>query len=354
MKMLVLQIGILLLFMVAVPLGAGAGIVVFVERQEKNTGFMWMAGYLVLLAVFQILAVPLIVKGARFSVLVLWFAALSVFLSAAGVIVWLYRMHRHPALQAVKGKVEKREIILWAVFGALLLLQLFMACYLTFADGDDAYFVTVATIADGTDTMYFYLPYTGGTTSLDMRHALAPFPLYIAFLARITGLHTATVAHVALPVIFIPLTYCIYGLIGSRLLKAKRRLLPVFMIFTAILILWGNYSLYTAETFLMTRTRQGKAALGNIMVPAFFFLVYLIGERLAENKKIEKSLWLLMICLTTFSCLCSTFGGFLAAVLFGAFGLCALTAYRRWRLLFPLVLCLLPAAIYMGMYLVLK
>lgn len=352
--MLVLQIGILLLFMVAVPLGTGAGMAAFVDRQEKNAGFMWMAGYLVLLAVFQILSVPLIIKGAHFSTLALWFAVLCVLLFAAGVTVWLYHMRKRPALQVVKEKAGKREIILWAVFGALLFLQLFLAGYLTFADGDDAYFVTVATIADGTDTLYLYLPYTGGTTSLDMRHALAPFPLYIAFLARVTGLHTATVAHIVLPVVFIPLTYCIYGLIGSRLLKGKSRQLPVFMIFTELLILWGNYSLYTAETFLMTRTRQGKAALGNIMVPAFFLLVYLVGERLAENKRVERSLWVLLFSLTTFSCLCSTFGGFLTAVLFGAFGLCALITYRRWRLLLPLALCLLPAAVYMGMYMILK
>lgn len=352
--MLILQIGLLLLFMVAVPLGIGAGIAAFVDRQERNAGFMWMAGYLVLLAVFQILSVPLIIKGAHFSTLVLWFAMLCVLLSAAGIGVRLYHMRKRSALRAMKDKAGKREIVLWAVFGALLLLQLFMAGYLSFADGDDAYFVTVSTIADGTDTMYFYLPYTGGTTSLDMRHALAPFPLYIAFLARVTGFHAATVAHIVMPVILIPLTYCIYGLIGSRLLKGKRRQLPVFMIFTALLILWGNYSLYTAETFLMTRTRQGKAALGNIMVPAFFFLAYLVGERLAEKKKVEKSLWLLLFCLTAFSCLCSTFGGFLTAVLFGAFGLCALITYKRWRLLLPLALCLLPAAVYMGMYMMLK
>lgn len=354
MKMLVLQIGVLLFFMAAVPLGIGAGIASFVDGQKNNAGFMWMAGYLVLLAVFQFVSVPLVIKGARFSTLVLWFAVLCIFLSVAGIALRLQYMRRHPALRPVKERAGKREIILWTVFGALLLLQLFMAGYLTFADGDDSYFVTVATIADGTDTMYFYLPYTGGTTSLDMRHALAPFPLYIAFLARVTGLHTATVAHVALPTVLIPLTYCIYGLIGSRLLKGRNRQLPVFMIFTAIFILWGNYSLYTAETFLMTRTRQGKAALGNIVVPAFFFLVYLAGERLAENKKVEKSLWMLLLCLTTFSCLCSTFGGFLTAVLFGAFGLCALITYKRWRLLLPLVFCLLPAAVYMGMYMILK
>lgn len=354
MKMLVLQIGVLLLFMAAVPLGIGAGIASFVDGQKNNAGFMWMAGYLVLLAVFQFVSVPMVIKGARFSTLVLWFAVLCILLSVAGIALRLQYMRRHPALRLVKERTGKREIILWAVFGVLLLLQLFMAGYLTFSDGDDSYFVTVATIADGTDTMYFYLPYTGGTTSLDMRHALAPFPLYIAFLARVTGLHTTTVAHVALPMVLIPLTYCIYGLIGSRLLKGRSRQLPVFMIFTAILILWSNYSLYTAETFLMTRTRQGKAALGNIVVPAFFFLVYLAGERLAENKKVEKSLWLLLFCLTTFSCLCSTFGGFLTAVLFGTFGLCALITYKRWRLLLPLVFCLLPAAVYMGMYMILK
>lgn len=352
--MLVWQIGVLLLFTAAVPLGIGAGIAVFVDRQEKNAGFMWMAGYLVLFAAFQILAVPLIIKGARFSTLVRWFAALGVLSAMAGVLVRLWRMKRVPVLQVVKPRMEKREIILWAVFGIMLLIQLFLAGYLSFADGDDAYFVTTATIADGTDKMYVYLPYTGGTTSLDMRHALAPFPLYIAFLARVTGIHAATIAHIVLPVVLIPLTYCIYGLIGSRLFKGKRGQLPVFMIFTALLILWGNYSLYTAETFLMTRTRQGKAALGNIMVPAFFLLAYLVGERLAENKKVEKVLWILLFSLTVFSCLCSTFGGFLAAVLLGVFGLCALIAYRRWRLLPLLAVCLLPAAVYMGMYMILK
>lgn len=352
--MLVLQIGLLLLFMVAVPLGIGAGTAVLVDRQEKNVGFMWMAGYLVLFAVFQILSVPLIIKGAHFSMLALCFGALCILSGIAGTVLWRYHMQKHPVLRAAKEKMGKREMVLWAVFAVLLLVQLLMACRFSSADADDSYFVTTATIADSTDTMYFYLPYTGGTTSLDMRHALAPFPLYIAFLARVTGLHAAIVAHMVMPVVFIPLTYCIYGLIGSRLLKGKRRQLPVFMIFTAILILWGNYSLYTAETFLLTRTRQGKAALGNIMVPAFFFLVYLVSERLAEKKKVEKGLWALLFCLTTFSCLCSTFGGFLVAVLFGAFGFCALIAYRRWQLLLPLVLCLLPAAIYMGMYMVLK
>lgn len=371
--MLVLQIGILLLFTVAVPLGIGAGIAAFVNGQERSAGFMWVAGYLVLSAAFQLLSVPLIIKGRRFSVLVLVFAVLCILLMAAGIVLRRLYLQKQPVRQAAGTKEKsahlllsnppkriwgvrmgKREMLLWAVFGALLLMQLFLAGYLSFSDGDDAYFVTTATIADGTDTMYFYLPYTGGTTSLDMRHALAPFPLYIAFLARVTGLHAATVAHIALPMVLLPLTYCIYGLIGKQILGKKRRHLPVFMIFTAILILWGNYSLYTAETFLMTRTRQGKAALGNIMVPAFFLLVYLVGERLAKNRKVEKSLWALLFCLTAFSCLCSTFGGFLTAVLFGAFGLCALAAYRRWRLLLPLAVCLLPAALYMGMYLILK
>lgn len=360
--MLILQILSLLFFALAVPVGMGAGVAAFVDGQEKNICFIWMAGQLLSMALFQIVTVPIIllqekwefITGKAFYVTVLLFGCLTVLSALIGGAVWLQKCGKHKALHLVKNNPGRMEWILWSAVGAILLVQLFLAVFLAFSDGDDAYYLATATITESGNSMYRVLPYTGGTTELDTRHGLAPFPVWIAFLARVSGFHAATVARIALPLIFIPLTYAVYGMIGNRLLKEKRRRLAIFMIFTELLVLWGNYSLYTAETFLMTRTRQGKAALGNLIIPALFLLLYLIGERIAENKRIEKSLWILLFVLVTASSLCSTLGGFLVAVLLGLFCFCIIVAFRKWRICLPSLLCLLPAVCYIGLYMLLQ
>lgn len=348
--MLFLQILLLLFFAVCVPVAMGAGAASFVDTHRKNIWFMWTAGCLLFFAAFQVVAVPLILAKCRFTLLVWIFTIFCVTGFVGGTLIWYYRNKKYPVLTAVSSKMKRSEKILWIIFFIILAIQLFLAAFLAFADGDDAYYVAVSTITDASDSMYQVLPYTGGNTALDGRHILAPFPILIAYLARVSGFHSAAVAHTAFPLLFIPLTYCIYGLIGSRLFKGRKVQLPIFMIFVEILVMWGNYSLYTAETFLMTRTRQGKSALGNIIIPALFLLLFMIGERLSENRKIEKCLWVLLFMVMTASCLCSTLGGFLIGVLLGVFGVCTILTYKKWRLILPLSLCMIPGAVYIGMY----
>lgn len=360
--MIILQILSLLFFALAVPVGMGAGAAAFVDRQEKNICFIWLAGQLLSMALFQVVTVPVILLQEKwrfldrraFSVVALLFGILTVASAFAGGTIWIKKWGGRKALRVVEERRNKAETLLWCAVGIILLLQLFFAVFLAFSDGDDAYYLATATITEYSDSMYTILPYTGGTTGLDTRHGLAPFPLWITFFARVSGIHTAVIAHIVLPLLLIPLTYSIYYMIGSRLVKGKRAHLAVFMIFTQLLVLWGNYSLYTAETFLMTRTGQGKAVLGNLIIPALFLLLYMMGERIAENKRIERCLWILMFALVTASCLCSTLGGFLVAVLLGLFCVCVIGVFRKWKLLIPSLICLLPAAFYIGLFILLQ
>lgn len=359
--MLILRILSLLFFAVVLPLGMGAGAAAFVDRQERNIGFMWMAGQLTAMALFQAVAVPVILLqeklgflyGGGFSLVVWIFGCASGAAAVAGGAVWLKKRGRRTALRIVE-KPKKTTVCLWTAVGALLLLQLFLAVYLSFPDGDDAYYVAVSTITEASDRMYLLHPYVGETTKLDIRHGLAPFPVWIAFLARVSGIHPAIVSKIAMPLLLIPLTYVIYGMTGSRFLKGRREGLAVFMLFIELLVMWGNYSIYTAETFLMTRTRQGKAALGNLVIPAMIFLFCLIGERMAENKKTEKGLWTLLFAAVTAAGLCSTLGSVLVILLLGMFCLCAAAVYKRWKLLLPAAVCILPGLANTGLYLLLR
>ena len=222
-----------------------------------------------------------------------------------------------------------------------------------FWGNDDAFYVAVSSIAAESNEMYSKLPYTGGSTGLDYRHGLAPFPLWLAFLSRISGLKAVTVCHIAAPLMLIPMTYGIYWLIGRKLCKKGRKdKLPLFLIFTELLVLFGDYSIYSVENFMIARSRQGKAALGSIIFPFLIYVFLLLLERLEEKEKAEWMLWVLLACTVTSACLCSTLGAFLVCLVTAVVGLCSAVCYRQWKFLFPMAACCIPAVFFALLYLI--
>lgn len=381
--MIVLQILRLLFFAAVLPVCLGAGVTAFAEERERSIGFMWAAGQLVFMALFQILSVPVILLQEKvsfqpygaFSVLAFFFTLTALTGSVAGIFLWRFRRGKErkaspgetagtgglKKMRCAAAAMNKKTLLLWAVFGAGLLAQFFLVFALAFSDGDDAYYTAVANVTVASDTMYQIAPYTGEWTGLDIRHCLAPFPILVAYLSKMSGFHPLVTANIAMPLLMLSLTYCVYGLIGRRLLREKDSpssekswRFPVYMIFVEIGILWGNSSLYTAETFLMTRSRQGKAALANLIIPAVFLLMYMLAEGYSEERKGKGALWTLTAAAVTASCLCSTLGGFLLMVLLALFGICLLAVCRKWKLLPPLLLCMVPAVGYISLYLLLK
>ena len=166
-----------------------------------------------------------------------------------------------------KIDLEKKEKIAWIVFGGLLALQLVCAVVLTYADGDDAFYIPISAATESSGNMYRTIPYTGEATTLDVRHALAPFPVWIAFLSRVSGIHATILAQSILGGVLLVICYLIYDRIAHVLFADNKEGIPVFMLLVSVMILFGNYSFYSAETFLITRASQGKAVLGNLIVP---------------------------------------------------------------------------------------
>lgn len=363
--------------------------------------FFWVSGQMLLWAGFQLLCVPCVLLELEFHDVVYGFGALAAVLAAAGVLTLIRSKGKRTfklvpeAGKAVRGDAGSRRALvsfLWVCFFALLLLQLVQAVRLAYGDGDDAYYVAVSAITENADTMYQKLPYTGGTTKVDIRHGLAPFPVWIAFLSRVSGIRAVSVAHIAMPLMLIPMTYTIFYLLGKRLFGGRERQLPLFLIFAELLVLFGDYSFYTVENFMLARSRQGKSALGSIILPMLFLLLFLLLERLGEQpgtrtggqpgarnggqpgarnggqpgarnggpsrdktkgqEKHGAAYWVLLCGTMTAGCLCSTMGAFLLCLLLAVTGLCAAVSYRQWRVLPPLALCCVPCVCYALLYLI--
>ena len=143
----------------------------------------------------------------------------------------------------------------------------------------------------------------------------------------------------------------IFYKIGTVLCADKKESLPIFLIFTELLVLFGDYSYKTPENFMIARSRQGKAALGNIIVPMVIYLLLLIFKQLQEQQKVQRMLWILLCATVVSACLCSTLGTFMMCLMLGVAGLCAGIVYRNVRVIMCMVVCCLPAVIYALMYL---
>jgi len=157
-----------------------------------------------------------------------------------------------------------------------------------------------------------------------------------------------------LPLVLIVMTYGIYYLIGRALLKKNTIYLPVFMICIALVILFGGYSTYSAENFLLVRTAQGKAVIANIVIPFMILLLLKILEALESGAIIPQKVWGLIALTMVVGCLCSTLGSLLTCILLGIVIGCGIVCYRKWSLVLPLVGCCVIPVIYAFLYLILE
>ncbi len=359
MSAVVIQILILGLLLLVLPAVIGG----LCARAYDGGGrliFRWVSGQFLLWAGFQLMCVPMILRQQSLSRLALCFGAYGAILVFFAVALEIRHRKRgqvpaffEPMKERTKKKVPE-SAVLWAVFAGGLLFQLVQAVRLAFDDADDAYFVAVASLAESSDQMYQLSPYGQGEMELDFRHALAPFSIWIAFLARVSGMRTVVVAQVALPVVLIAMAYGIYYLFSCSLFPEQGGQRALFMIFTELLVLFGNYSVYTSETFLIGRTRQGKATLGSIVVPFLLLLLLVLLRYLQKGEKVPISLYLLLGAAGMAGCLCSTLGALLSCMVIGLCGLCGAVCYKRLRLLFSLTACCVPCVGYALLYVFVK
>lgn len=289
--MIILKILGLVFWLLVIPVGLGLLFRKAPKREQlpeklQTTGVTLLIGYLLLFALLEIVGIPVMLFSVYhgYSRMVILYAVLLVLGAGTGYGFWIYRKKK---AQKRSGAVEETNRFQWfrkepydTWEGRLLLIlflllvgfQLYMAFTRASFDGDDAYYVVQALTAQQTDTLYRIDPNRGVSVPLDARHALALFPIWEAFVGTMCGIHATIMAHSVVPLLLIPLTYLIYYEIGRELFCNKKRLLPMFLALMAFWQMFGNVSIYTTETFFLTRTWQGKSFAGNFIIPAVFWI----------------------------------------------------------------------------------
>ena len=291
--MQILHWSILILLVTVMPFLLGMVPVKVMNSFQKTPAMAYLCGWFVSFSVFELVSVPFILLERSFTeVVIVYSIVIAVILVISAF--WGKDMVKQ-FLSWTRWKKELLDMPLWTRIGWIVLIlmigaQMFAAVYYEYYDGDDAYYIAQSVMADTFDTMYVRDNYTGYLYDLDIRHALSPTPIYIAWMSRISGIHSAMIAHSVLAPVWLFLMYCVYSQIGKRLLAKNKDWQPLFLIFLSVWFFFGKVSLYTAETFVMTRTWQGKGLMAGVILPTLLLcLIYL------ADKRPQKGSWILLV-----------------------------------------------------------
>ena len=393
--MIILKILGLLFWLLVIPVGLGLLFRKAPKREHlpeklQTTGVTLLIGYVLLFVLLEIVGIPVMLLSVYhgYSRMVVLYAVLQVLGAGIGYGFWIYRRKKaqktNPSVTLKETKhfswLQREPYDTWegrillVLFLLLVGFQLYMAFTRASFDGDDAYYVVQALTAQQTDTLYRIDPNRGVSMPLDARHALALFPIWEAFVGTMCGIHATIMAHSVAPLLLIPLTYLIYYEIGRELFCNKKRLLPMFLALMALWQMFGNVSIYTTETFFLTRTWQGKSFAGNFIIPAVFWIflclfresdrgtrqkvgVNVEADTEGKSRKIRSgnsgSIWMMLTLLNLAAGASSSLAVLLSCALTMGLGvLLAIRSRRFWNLIYAGLSCILGGA-YVLLYMML-
>lgn len=344
---MVINIMILFVILAAVPEILGMIYTSFLPQEENGILLNWVAGFLILWGLFEIIALPLIFLRRSLDFLCILYGGVILAAMLFALVRSRSRLRAlfRDALLSVKGMA----LVGWANL-LLVLGQAYVYVRYLHDDGDDAFYVGAAVTAVSTNTIFSIDPYTGVEyVSFPARYVLSPFFSFNAFLSRVSGLHPAVTAHLALAAALIVLAYAVYALLGRRLFPDNSRCAEYFLLFVIAVFLFSGYTVYTQGMFALVRIWQGKAVFCAALAPMICYMMLRIGAG-----QMAKADWFLLAMLMCSCCMVSSMGIMLGAVMLGIFGILNFIRNRDWRTFFYTFLCSIPNLICAGIYVVMR
>ena len=304
----------------------------------------YLYGQLILWALFQLIAVPVIQLRLSFNVL------FGIYLCCVVTLVIIACIKNRIIIKSlfnIDSSCINAVLILAIV---VILLQMCMYIFGQHLDEDDARWIAEANDALVKGRMYLYNPATGdyiGSFRGEMvKDVFSPWAMYIACMSRLTCLSPAIIAHTVYAPLLLALSYMVYNEMSKLLFRGKIEQ-GIFLLAVAVINLFFNGNVFTQSVFSMVRVWQGKAVVGTVIIPAIFMEFLVIQEEDALKN------WMLLSVTGCAACLFSGMGMAISLIMIGVYGLYAIIC-GRWRHVGYWLLAMAPSVVYGLLYYMLR
>ena len=319
------------------------GSLIVSTKDERRSAILCMGtGFFVYYGLFFICVLPLMFTYRTLSTLTLiWGIAVGAIVAVA-IILRGRIMAEMIREAAARIKSDRKCAIILAV---IIILQTFIIVRSYDFTLDAAYYVANVTTTLDTDMINIYDPFTGAWQDhFELRYAFATYSINDAFLCRVFGLPALVGTKTVMASTVAILSNIMYLGISDELFRKDTRKVTVMM----TVICWVNFTfvtLYTASNFLITRTYEGKAVLGNITVP-FIFLLFTV--LLSED--VPKHYWLMLFAAAFGSTTITSSANMLVPAEISILLIPYIIMKKKWKLIPKWILMLLPGVVMMGIY----
>lgn len=349
-----MKIIVLFVILLLVPLLIGRLVADIIKKEYcMKSGFWYLSGFLTMLALYQIICVPMTLKEYSFSKLVICYSiilgilsAIALWKYAGAILIWV--KEKMQWINIFRGHSFFFYMALALILGQIITLVCFMPDYAYCAD--DNTYITMANDTDETDMIIKVDSLTGHELSIDevsLKYKLTSFITFMAYLARISGLHSLVIGKTILPVIIIGMAYYVQWMIGGMLFPDSRYKSEIFLFVISIVNLFMAFSNYTQTFRLMVCPWQGKAIMAVIVLP---FLFYVGNKVFCEKFTIGEMILLMITMFAAASASLMSLG--IAPVMLLVIAFLNAIQKHRFMILLQAGICCVPAAIYLGMYVI--
>ncbi len=319
-------------------------------RKEKicpSFSMTLLVGFFMYYILFQIITVPLM-----FSIQPL--NRLSVVWSIVAVIVCVLSIWKnHEKWKRLWDekiqyyKVTKTNLLWWFAIGGVTLVNVLIVSAIYSSYWDATYYVGNVSYAVYYNSINTINPLHGSVMEyFDLKHCLATYHVHDAVFCQLFQIHplieTKTIM-VIVVTILLNLVYYQFAQFFFTETVWKRAWMMAF----CLLINLCTYTAYTASSFVLLRTYEGKAIAGAIIAPMLFYWFL----QLFLKKENNTFAWIGLFITSWGAAAISSSALFLVLAGISCFMIIYWIQIRRWSIIINSVICMMPSAIVLGCYL---
>lgn len=320
--------------------------------------FRYVMGNVFLWAMFQLVAVPLIIMKCKLTTLIAMWCILSMI-----VVLVIGSINKRQCSSFVGKSAYKYSLFDGMNSNYVLIFNMFFVltvigyqCYkyvrYMHIDEDDSRFIVNAVDAYSYNTMMLTNPTTGeymGTWVGDLAKDVAsPWMMYVATIAKICHIHPTIFAHTLLPVFLLVMSYSAYYLIGHTIFRGSMEKSLLFVGLVAFVNMYFSDAIYMQSFFSLVRIWQGKATLAAVMIP---FMLYLLMRLYYDENK--RNFGLIAIAAISM-CLLSGMGIFFSGIMVGTYGMYFVFVKKKLNYIPYVIMTCIPTVLYGMVYALLR
>ena len=272
--------------------------------------FYYVVGFITMLAIFEVLCVPMSIMRIHLHVLINSYSILILLLCVFSIVL-LCKKKRRLYVGGERRKITKSAYIYIILALIIIGIQLFFVVYYqsNWMSGDDYEYVTRTSSSLYTD-MIISNGIDVSNLSIIPKRSFCSWEIFIAWLCKLSGINVPTMVHTVLNVSLVAVVFAVFYLLGCELFdKLEERML--FLMVVAFANLFGLYSHYSLTFRILMTMWQGKAVFMALVLQFLFAFIMHMSE---EEYGCKNMIIIMMISLASCALTPTGVGMFLGAM----------------------------------------